>query len=114
MDHVPQTKQDTLSLLKWREGAFFNKTSLLLFHLLLLSVSFFYFCIPIFSFFPSLLFFAVPISLPGPAQEEYSPFCTYKHKMLAKLGWQVSFRQNRSTGTQKAAGLYNPLLRVIK
>lgn len=93
MDHVHQTKQDALSLLTWREGAFFNKISLLLFHPLLLSVPFFYFCIPIFSFFPSLLFFTpVPISLPSPARGEYGPFCTYKHKMLSKMGWRVSLR----------------------
>lgn len=67
-----------------------------------------------FVFPPSLLFFPVPISLPGPAWEEYSPFCTYKHKTLSKMGRQVSFRQNRSTGTQPAPGSYNPPLRVTK
>lgn len=102
MDHVHQTKQDTLSLLKWREGAFFNKTSLLLIHPLLLSVPFFYFCIPIFSFFSLVFSFPVPISLPGPAQGEYSPFCTYKHKTLSKTRWRVSLTEQ--VGWHTAAG----------
>lgn len=76
------------------KGLFLNQTSLLLFHLLLsVSVSFFYFCVPIFSFF---LFPFLSLAL---LRRNTAPLYLQAQNAL-ELGWQV-LRQNSPAGTQR-------------
>lgn len=79
----------------WSGGKrlFLYPTSLLLFHLLFLSVPFFDFCVPIFSFF---LFLFLSLAL---LRRNTAPSYLQAQSALY-LGWQV-FRQNSLTGTQR-------------
>lgn len=105
MDHVHQTKQNTWSLLNRREGAFFESNlpaplpsaafCLCLFLLLLCS---------------HLLFFLVPISLPGPTQEEYSPFVPTSTK-CSGVGL-AGIKAEQPRWHPEAAGSCNPVLQL--